>query len=77
VQVLLTEAESKLADAIKQSYMDRVSIAHGLLEVARTRTATATKELGIIAGKRKKSSEGLKAQTDRASKIAADKKPKH
>src|SRR6266516_2354018 len=33
-EVLLSEAESKLGDAVKRGYVDRVSVAHGLLEVA-------------------------------------------
>jgi len=63
-EVLLSEAESKLGEAIKQGDMDRVSVAHGLLEVARTRTANATKELRVIAEKRKKCAEKLKAHSN-------------
>jgi len=75
--VLLSEVESKLSDAIKQGDMDRVSVAHGLLEVARTRTANATKELCVVAEKRKKYDDKLKSHTDAASQIATDKKAKH
>ena len=50
-EVLLSEAESKLGDAIKQGDVDRVSVAHGLLEVARIRTANTTKELRVISEK--------------------------
>jgi hypothetical protein len=45
-EVLLSEAEIKLVDTIKQGDIDRVSVAHGLLEVARKHTANATKENG-------------------------------
>lgn len=56
--------------------MDQVSVAHGLLEIARKRTATATTELRVVAQKRQKCADKLKLQTDTASQIATDKKPK-
>jgi hypothetical protein len=62
-EVLLKESESKLGDAIKVGDVDLVSVAHGLLEVARTRTASATKELCVVAKKRKKCAEKLKLHT--------------
>ena len=34
--LLLSETESKLSYAIKKGDMDRVSVAHGLIEVAET-----------------------------------------
>ena len=76
-QVLFCESESKLADAIKHGDMDRVSVAHSFLEVARKRTDAATKELCVVAETRKKCADKLKFQTDTASQIATDKKPKH
>lgn len=75
-QVLICDSESKLADAIKHGDMDQVSVAHGLLEIARKRTATATTELRVVAQKRQKCADKLKLQTDTASQIATDKKPK-
>ena len=54
--------------------MDKVSVAHGLLEIARKRTTT---ELRVVAQKRQKCADKLKLQTDTASQIATDKKPKH
>ena len=50
---LLTEAEGKLADAIKAGNMEMISVAHGLLEVARCRMDSATGKLSALAGKRK------------------------
>ena len=72
-QVLICDSESKLADAVKHGDMDQVSVAHGLLEIARKRTATATTELRVVA---QKCADKLKLQTDTASQIATDKKPK-
>jgi len=52
-------------------------VAHGLLEVARTRTANATKELRVIAEKRKKCAEKLKAHSNTDCQVATAKKSKH
>lgn len=49
---LLKEAETKLAEAIRAGNMDNISIAHGLLEVARCRMNAATKTLSKMAEKR-------------------------
>jgi len=49
--VLLKEAEAKLSGAIKAGNMDNISVAHGLLEVARERMDTATDELSKLATK--------------------------
>ena len=49
---MLKEAEAKLSDAIKAGSMDNISVAHGLLEVARKRMDTATDELPKLATKR-------------------------
>ena len=38
----MKEAEAKLSDAIKAGNMDHISIAHGLLEVARRRMQDTT-----------------------------------
>lgn len=51
--VLLKEAEAKLSDAIKIGNMDQISVAHGLIEVARKRMDSATEELAKLAAKRK------------------------
>ena len=58
--VLLHEAESKLQEAIKTGDMDRISIAHGLLEVARKRMESATTMLCGVAAKRKTVADKLK-----------------
>ena len=57
--------------------MDRVCVAYGLLEVARTRTANATRELRVIAEKRKKWAEKLKAHSNTGCQVATAKKSKH
>jgi 5-methylthioribose kinase len=46
---LLHEAEKKLSDAIKSGSLDSISIAHGLLEVARKRMDEANRELACLA----------------------------
>ena len=74
---LLSEAESKLGEAINQGDMGRVSVAHGLLEVARTRTANATNKVRVIAEKRKKCAEKLKAHSNTDCQVATAKKSKH
>ena len=48
---LLKEAETELAEAIRAGNMDNISIAHGLLEVARHRINEATKTLSKLAEK--------------------------
>ena len=58
--LLLHEAESKLHEAIKTGDMDRISIAHGLLEVARKRMESATNKLCGVASKRKTAADKLK-----------------
>src|SRR6218665_2449525 len=49
---LLKEAEPKLAEASRASNMDNISIAHGLLEVARRRMNEATQTLSKLVEKR-------------------------
>src|SRR6218665_2642833 len=49
---LLKEAETKLAEASRASNMDNISIAHGLLEVARRRMNEATQTLSKLVEKR-------------------------
>ena len=63
-QVLICDSESKLADAIKHDDMDQVSVAHGLLEIARKRTATATTELRVVAQKRQKCADTVKPRIE-------------
>jgi hypothetical protein len=50
----LKEAETKLSDAIKAGDLDKIYVAHGLLEIARKRTNEATDELGKLSGRRKR-----------------------
>jgi len=76
-EVLLSVAESTIGEAIKQGDMDTVSVAHGLLEVARTRTSNATKELRVIAEKWKKCAEKLKVHSNTDCQVATAKKLKH
>lgn len=59
---LLKEAEEKLSDAIKAGNMDQISVAHGLLEVARKRMDSATDELSKLAAKRKTCNDKQKRQ---------------
>jgi hypothetical protein len=51
---LLKEAETKLSDAIKAGDLDKISVAHGLLEIARKRTSEATDELGKLSDRGKR-----------------------
>jgi hypothetical protein len=61
---LLHEAEKKLSDAIKSGSLDSISIAHGLLEVARKRMDEANRELACLAKKRQTCQEKQKRHLD-------------
>jgi len=71
---LLKEAESRLSEAILLADMDKISIAHGLLEVARQRMDSATTSLADIAVKRKACFD--KKKSERNGESSADKTKK-
>ena len=50
---LLQEAEAKLNEAIKAGDLDKIAVAHGLLEIGRKRLTQATTDLSNLAEKRK------------------------
>jgi hypothetical protein len=62
---LLEEAEGKLKDAIKAGNIDQISVAHGLLEVARKRMDLATGELSTLAAKRKTCSQKIRSHDEK------------
>jgi len=66
---LLQEAEAKLSEAIKAGDLDKIAVAHGLLEIGRKRLTPATTDLSSLAEKRKACVAKMKRHLDQSDTV--------